>query len=206
MKRCPKCDSVFEDSNRFCDLDRIPLVEETLVGNLDASKDSRPGQNWKILAIGAMVGLAIGVLLFTIYYALTRPKQHNSSQATANANIEQPPPIALRAEAFPIASPSPDSSPSPSLSPSPSPSPKRSQTVKLSSSPISTGITVKSKVIIRLTNGATIDADEAWKRAQGIWYRQRGVVVLLDPAEVKAIERLAPHASPSPSISVVNKD
>jgi hypothetical protein len=68
----------------------------------------------------------------------------------------------------------------------------------MSSSPISTGATEDRRVQIRLHNGATIEADEAWKGPEGIWYRLRGVVALLDPAQVKSIERpTAPSPSPT---------
>jgi hypothetical protein len=69
----------------------------------------------------------------------------------------------------------------------------------LSSSPISTGANTDTGVTIRLVNGSTIDADEAWEGPEGIWYRRRGLVALLDRAQVKTLERSNPLASPSPS-------
>ena len=52
----------------------------------------------------------------------------------------------------------------------------------------------RGPVIVRLNNGATIRADEAWEKREGIWYRQGGVVTFLKRSEVRTIERL-----PSPS-------
>jgi hypothetical protein len=56
--------------------------------------------------------------------------------------------------------------------------------------------------VIRLKNGSVIDADEAWEGKEGIWYRRRGVVALLDPAQVNSVERPTPTPSPSPSPTI----
>lgn len=57
-------------------------------------------------------------------------------------------------------------------------------------------------VILRLTNGARINADEVWERKEGIWYRQAGMVTFLKRSRVSAIERIAtPHSRQQ---SVVN--
>jgi len=48
----------------------------------------------------------------------------------------------------------------------------------------------RGPVIVRLTNGAAIRADEAWEKQEGIWYRQGGVVTFLDRSQVRTIERL----------------
>ncbi|HEX8474742.1 MAG TPA: lytic transglycosylase domain-containing protein [Pyrinomonadaceae bacterium] len=42
---------------------------------------------------------------------------------------------------------------------------------------------------LRLTDGTSIEVDEAWEDTQGIWYRRGGVTHLLDRARVRAIER-----------------
>jgi hypothetical protein len=52
----------------------------------------------------------------------------------------------------------------------------------------------RGPVIVRLKNGASIRADEAWEKREGIWYRQGGVVTFLKRSQVRTIERL-----PSPS-------
>lgn len=52
----------------------------------------------------------------------------------------------------------------------------------------------RGPVIVRLSNGAAIRADEAWEKREGIWYRQGGVVTFLNRSQVRTIERL-----PSPS-------
>jgi soluble lytic murein transglycosylase-like protein len=42
---------------------------------------------------------------------------------------------------------------------------------------------------VRLTNGMSIDVDDAWEDAQGIWYRRGGITNLIPRANVKTIER-----------------
>jgi len=72
--------------------------------------------------------------------------------------------------------------------------------VALSSNPVSTGgdeKTRRGQVTIRLTNGTTIEADEVWETGEGIWYRRRGVVTLLERDQVKAIEKPSPASSAS---------
>jgi hypothetical protein len=44
-------------------------------------------------------------------------------------------------------------------------------------------------VIIRLNNGASIKADEAWEKREGVWYRQAGMVTFLKRSRVKSIQR-----------------
>ena len=42
---------------------------------------------------------------------------------------------------------------------------------------------------LRLVDGKTIEVDEAWEDAQGIWYRRGGVTHLVERSRVRAIER-----------------
>jgi hypothetical protein len=57
--------------------------------------------------------------------------------------------------------------------------------------------------VIKLQTGVRIEADEAWQTGEGIWYRKGSVVTVIDPKEVKTIERLKPQsaASPQPTAS-----
>jgi hypothetical protein len=69
---------------------------------------------------------------------------------------------------------------------------------RLTPGPVSAGTPSgdgRGPVIVRLTNGAAIRADEAWEKREGIWYRQGGVVTFLNRSQVRAIERLP---SPTP--------
>src|SRR6185295_17400373 len=68
---------------------------------------------------------------------------------------------------------------------------------RLATSPVSAGVPAANSrgFLLRLTNGATIRADEVWEKKEGIWYRQAGMVTFLKRSQVKTIERVAP---PSP--------
>ena len=215
MKYCPECDSDFPDSDRFCELDGTPLVSAEPVAA------PKPETNLKMTAI-AVGGVVIGVMLFLIYYAMTRePEEQSSKISSSNSSVVMQQAVPLfRSVPSTVASPNPSVDPSPIASPSPSvePSPSPSATVTSSPSPqterrveftagaISTvsDENVKSaSVLIRLTDGASIEAEEAWQTGEGIWYRREGVVTLLNPKHVKAIERVTPTslATPQPSPS-----
>jgi hypothetical protein len=132
----------------------------------------------------------------------TAPENSNTISSTSSAqqqvvNPRQPAPLTTD-------NPSPEPSEEPSASPSVEPSPQSSPAqVELGSSdPISTaGGKGSGPVLIRLQSGATIEADEAWQTGEGIWYRKHSVVSLLDPKNVKAVEKVSPAPQPSTSPS-----
>lgn len=73
---------------------------------------------------------------------------------------------------------------------------------RLTPGPVTAGVpsgNSRGPVIVRLNNGASIRADEAWEKREGIWYRQGGVVTFLKRSQVRAIERLPSPASRSKS-------
>jgi hypothetical protein len=208
MKRCTECDSVYPDTERFCELDGTLLIDtepDTGVRVSDSRREMpRPGSDWKILAVLAVAGISLAVALFVIYYTMSRETTNeNSSQSTSNsAAVVQQQSLPRPLQPSPVASVSPSVEPSPSPSVSPSPTPQISaEQLELSSNPISTGVETSKRgpVIIRLNDGLTIEADEAWQTSEGIWYRRRGIVTLLDPKQVKAIEK--PSATPQPTPS-----
>lgn len=210
MKRCPECNSLFPDAEHFCELDGTPLVTVDDVPR-PSPIDRRavvphPTSNSSPLPIGALIGLLVGVLLFLVYFAMSRqtaqenPNTSSSSSSARQQESLQPLQRAPRATANPSVEASVEPSASPGVeTPSPQNSPAQ---VELSSSdPISTAPRVKGDpVVLKLDSGVTIEADEAWKTAEGIWYRKNGVVSLLDPKNVTAIEKVS-RATPQPSAS-----
>jgi hypothetical protein len=208
LKRCPQCNSFFPDAEHFCELDGTPLVTVDDAPN-PVSIDRRgvvphPNSNRSLLPIGALLGLLLGCLLFLVYFAMSRQtmqENSNISSSSSSSSAQQQEAVhplqpAPRATANPSVEPSVEPSASPSESPSPQNSPAE---VELSSSSISTAPKGTSDpVIIKLDSGVTIEADEAWKTAEGIWYRKHGVVSLLDPKNVIAIKKVSP-AAPQPS-------
>ena len=167
---------------------------------------AQPRQNSQLLSILVLAGVcaaAIFLFVFIVYQRMTNEAQEQSSNNSSN--------VALTQQQVPLLpsrpSPSDSASPSPEPSPSPTPiaSPAQSPRLALSSSPVSTGgkETRRGPVTIRLTNGTSVEADEVWETREGIWYRHRGVVTLLERDQVKSIEKPTPTptASATPSIS-----
>jgi hypothetical protein len=226
MKRCPKCYSSFPDTELFCELDGTTLITDVSDSNPNlspareqwarqvgssaalgargypVSPEERLRQNWKLLTIAAVVTLAAGLVLFVVYQRMGRGiSEQTSEQTGSNAVVtqEQVPLVPFRPSPFSSPSPSPEASPSPSEMPSPAVQTEPAR-VALSSSPVSTGgdeKTRRGQVTIQLKNGTSVEADEVWETGEGIWYRRRGVVTLLEREQVKAIERANEKASPA---------
>ncbi|HEU4834525.1 MAG TPA: hypothetical protein VFS90_08930 [Pyrinomonadaceae bacterium] len=185
MKRCPQCLFLFPDSDSKCDFDQTPLehVDDSAVESAARPPKRRP------LPIAAAIGLILGVLVFAVYYGLSRQQQKASAATEPQVTIE------------PAAQPSVTSSPSPEVSPSPSPSispsPRPSEKLATShtrstSDPVSTsgpgiGTRQGGKPVIMLTSGGKIEADEVWRTKDGVWYRRNGMVTLLKRNQVKTV-------------------
>jgi len=189
MKQCPTCSATFADADRFCEIDGTPLFAVRPLSNTTR----------KTVPIIAVIGVAL-VAFIAIFY-LSFPGETDKPEPAANSAVarQQFVPRVLptpRAAVEPSPSPSTAPSPSPSIAASPSPQPSVSM-IELSSSPITTtagGPSVRGQMIIRLVNGAKIEADEVWQTGEGIWYRKGSVMSLLDPKNVKSIDRLTPPA------------
>lgn len=188
MKRCPQCLFLYPDSDEHCDFDKTPLevVDDSA---LDAA--ARPKKR-RSLPIAAAIGLILGVLAFGIYFAV------GYKNDKAAAAIEAAPQSApqLSPSPIPTLSPSPVSSPSPSPSPSTSPKTGESRVStahsRATTDPVSTsgpgmGTRQGGKPVIVLVSGGKIEADEAWRTKDGVWYRRNGIVTLLKIGQVKAI-------------------
>lgn len=193
MKRCPECDAVFSDTVKFCELDGATLTEGADV--IELSEAVPNGASRSLTPIAAVGGLLIGVLLVLIYLVVSRDRVREPVRTSSAAPAVAQQQLASRpllSQPIPVESPSvePSPSPSPSVQPSPSPSPT-SKPIELSSSPISTtnGQDKTGPVTIKLESGLTIEADEAWKTSEGIWYRKGGIVSLLNPKDIRALEK-----------------
>ncbi len=192
MKRCPKCDFLYLDSDEFCDLDGTLLMtaEQNVDPRTNESLPRGPRKGWKTFSIVAVAGLALGIVLFLVYQRMIRQTQKPTSNESLNVSVD-PPPVLL---AEPSLQARPTPSPEPSVAPVAKPSPAVRATPGrggLSSNPVSTGGDEGAKrgVIIRLTDGRALPADEAWRTKEGIWYRRNGIVTLLKRNKVKAIEK-----------------
>src|SRR5690349_501287 len=113
MKRCPQCLFLFPDSDSKCDFDQTPLehVDDSAIPNATRKPKNRA------LPIAAAIGLMLSLLVFAIYYGLTRQSQKASAAPETPVTVE--PISAPPATPSPTAEVSPAPSPSPSLAPSP---------------------------------------------------------------------------------------
>jgi cytoskeletal protein RodZ len=219
MKHCPQCDSSFPDTDQYCEVDGTPLIsdfsyrmaapvfEREPANASEVTEEVRPlnyrpareSQAWKIFAVSAIVVVATATALFFLYQQTQSPNEVSSDESSnASATQQSLPLMSARPAPFAGVSPSPEASPSPSPSPSPSAQSDAARVV-LSSSPVSTGVdeVLKSSVVIRLTSGTSVEADEVWETGEGIWYRHKGVVTLLERNQVASIVRTPPAPSPT---------
>jgi len=213
MKRCPECDFIYLDTDEFCDLDGTPLVATDVLSDStnEADPEQEPAapppaiapansrQSWKRLSIVAVAGATLGIILFLIYFGLTRQRPAASESEVVYLSTPQQQVI-------------PTPIPSPTVSPTIEPTPaavakattapeKTTARGSLSSSPVSTSgdeRTRRGPVRIQLTDGSLIEADEAWRTKEGVWYRRKGLVTRLEPKRVRAIVRVPATPSPSP--------
>jgi cytoskeletal protein RodZ len=209
LKRCLQCNSVFPDAENFCEVDGTLLVAVDAPNPLPVDSTGvvpHPKSSRLFLLIGALTGILLGVVLSLVYFAMSRQTaQENSNTASSRSSAQEqevarPLQPAAPATGSPSVEPSVEPSPSPSLE---TPSPQNSSApVESSSNPISTAADARGSgpVVIKLHSGLTIEADEAWQTGEGIWYLKQGVVSLLNPKNVKAIEKVSPPA-PQPSAS-----
>jgi hypothetical protein len=167
--------------------------------------------NLKTLSAAIVASLIIGLMLMFSYQRMrpslqasqapptsqaqaaqasrvTQVAQQVSNEVSANATLAQ------QESEFPVM---PDDNTSPSAKPSSSTTAKTtpntrpdSARLRVSSNQVSTGDVTKSgrgPVTIRLANGSTLQADEVWRTKAGIWYRRKGIVTLLKPNRVRAM-------------------
>lgn len=202
MKLCPQCAFLYEDVQTFCDMDgnklvpdAPPVVSESSSSPSRLNIDLEPTPSSKRSPLLAIVaGLVLAVLLTGIYLtqriwrsqpSMIPPAQVMSpetSRPAISATADQD--IQAAAQVSPEEATATDSaSPQTDLS-------RSGQSGRLRS--ISSGGLSgngQNPVLLRLTNGATIKADEAWERKDGVWYRQGGVITFLKRSQVRAIER-----------------
>jgi hypothetical protein len=190
MKRCPQCLFLYPESDVRCDFDQTPLeiIDDAEIDR--ATNPSKPSR--KAIPLAVFVALIISIIGFAIYYGLTH-RTRKTAAAIQTPVIIQPQSLSSPTEVT-LPSPSPTVTPSPSPSPSTKPSPTGISTAhtRATSDPISTsgpgmGTRQGTKPVILLTSGGKIEADEAWRTKDGVWYRRNGMVTLLKRGQVKAI-------------------
>jgi hypothetical protein len=209
MKRCPECKFVYMDSDQLCDLDGAQLVyvsdaefDAAISGDARDKKAQSSGPRMpaphrnRKAAVATAVGVVVGLVLLFFYLSLSRKSQHATQVPEQSRHEVSPSPVATpqrtpASESRPLTSPSLETTPSPGVKPTISSHPSANRT-NMSSNPVSTSAAESAKtgpMLVRLTNGATIEADEVWRTKEGVWYRRNGIVTLIKANRVKAIEK-----------------
>ena len=158
------------------------------------------------LLVAAVVVFVLAALVVVVYFARSRQtgaqqstqSPHSSLSATdqpsqAQTTNQQPATPEAASEQTSEARPTDESASSSSES-----DPSATAKASLAHSRVNAGAVSataaanRGSVIIRLTNGAVIKADDAWEKREGVWYRQAGMVTFLERSRVRSIERIAP--------------
>jgi len=109
MKRCPKCEFIYEDDQSLCDMDGVLLVLDTrTLPNLHAlqtvpAPKITPKRN---RAVPAFATLILALVLGMVYYVSTQRK------AAQNADIPAQPTAATTLQPVPEVKPTPEAQPS----------------------------------------------------------------------------------------------
>ena len=199
MKRCPQCSFLYLDTDELCDLDGTPLVQvsdKELEGSLTPASapllsersDASRGNRFILVLTGVLL---IGVVMSLFFFLIARRTTAPAPLEPPVANVSTPTP--LQPLATPTITPSPTAEPSPSRTLEAAASPTaRIARASVSNNPVSTTANqngTQTPILIRLNNGARIEADEVWRTKEGVWYRRNGVVTLLKAYRVKSIEK-----------------
>ena len=109
MKRCPKCEFIYEDDQSLCDMDGVLLVlDSRTLPNLHAlqtvpATKTTPKRN---RAVPAFATLILALVLGMVYYVSIQRK------ATQNTYTPPPPSAATTSNPVPEVNPTPEAQPS----------------------------------------------------------------------------------------------
>ena len=198
MKRCPACKFIYLDTDEVCDFDgTLLIVVDDKEFEASTQTEILPtavlqvsaGRSRRFLTLAGLSGLAMGTLLLFAYFVAAKRSEQPIPSDQQIAQLEVPQttaPAPLTPTPLPTAQPSPSAPERNNESAVPTPT-----RTSVSSNPVSTSnpAGVHTRVSIRLSTGARIEADEAWRTKEGVWYRRNGLVTLLKTGLVRAIEK-----------------
>lgn len=220
MKLCPQCAFIYEDDQRVCDMDGkalinapAPAVLEPVVSaptrmtiDLAAESKSKPSRRWPLLVVLIVV---LATLLSVVVLAQVRRSRSiravQSPQPPRSAAPKLEPSAAdrLSSSSVEVSAQAEDPNALREAAPADAAGPAPLSRGHLATTPVSAGDPGGSSrgFLLRLTNGATIKADDVWEKKEGIWYRQASMVTFLKRSQVRTIERVA---GPQPKTATAN--
>lgn len=94
MKRCPKCEFIYEDDQTCCDMDGIDLVfDHNSLPAAGSPEKQKPGFRRSLLV--SIVGVVFGVVAMAIGYAsIERAFSQTPESSVPPATVNQPTPVA----------------------------------------------------------------------------------------------------------------
>ncbi|CAN5613806.1 hypothetical protein BH20ACI3_BH20ACI3_34470 [soil metagenome] len=225
MKRCPECYEVYENTEKFCEVDGQLLLADPAL-SVDRVEIIEPGpdeglrlkrETWLTGLVGVMAGIVICAGVYAAYtlgsmqadskdqkapeYA-TRMQDPLPQMRPAPARVLQPEPVLERDETSAAeveVEASPESSPPTAIGAA-----GYTVAARLNQGPVSTGsrrrdVEDGERVqIIQMNDGTTLEVDAAWEDRQGVWYRRGGLVSFVERGRVKAITA---RAEPKTAVS-----
>jgi hypothetical protein len=210
MKRCPECYEIYENSEKFCELDgHLLLADPALLDAGDDNTEPRPEgrhlnrESWLTGLIGVMAGILLCAGVYAAYTLGSIDADSKDPKAPAYTTRMQGQLPQIRQAPARIPEPVPTETPSPEVEVEPSPESSAPTTdgaeshkvaVRLNQGPVSTGPRRSDaadgkivQTIIQMNDGTAIEADAAWEDNQGVWYRRGGLVSFVESQRVKAI-------------------
>ncbi len=207
MKLCPECDFIYEDDQAICDMDGKQLVPQLQPTSVSAPVASAPkvashgSKRWFALAAGLALLLAV---IAVAYVSQTGQKRSYAASSIPSVAVEiTPQPVSV-----PAASPAAVEGSEPNND---NASAREASTKMLTNAVAATAANAdpsasdSGRVVLRLTNGAVISADDAWSGKNGVWYRQGGLVTFLKHSQLKAIERIPARRTNTPANDKIEK-
>ena len=132
MKRCPKCEFIYEDDQSCCDMDGVGLVADSQLlydtgiaaMGVESLLASSGGSQWRSFALPAIGAVILGAVLFLVYYVSTHQTasqniHYSSAQGTGDsqsAASQSVPNPDLKLQAAPATAIEAESTPSPTES------------------------------------------------------------------------------------------
>lgn len=212
MRRCPECYEIYDEGEKFCEVDGQRLLADPALtsapdtNSSDTSNRRNVQQPWLI----GFVGIAVGILLCGAIYMVhamwsvdSNPEDNRNSfsartqepaqsvrPTTARAPQSTESPAADEESAGSEAEASPQTSPEPAV-----PAQNQTVTARLNQGPVSTSPRQKDsektdrtvQTVILMHDGTSVEVDAAWEDKQGVWYRRGGLVSFVESQRVKAI-------------------
>lgn len=206
MRRCPECYEIYENGERFCELDGQPLLADPALHPAveESPSPAQPATNTQQSWLTGLLGLTVGILLcgaaYTVYTLWTagaseEQKPSHSARTQPAVQPERPAPPQRPAEVAENEEESKDAEEEASPEPQPEPTAAETVSARLNQGPVSTGPRVKEsdkagtrvQTVILMKDGTSVEVDAAWEDKQGVWYRRGALVSFVESQLVKSI-------------------